>query len=210
MMEAYKARARIWNISWEGHEIRFEFLKGTIWDYYEGPRFLVFFDGKRIATFNNYHEHVSAMVENENGNSYLIECGLYSKGSHRIQWPLSKFFFGRISDWIDKLFTSCECCAHISVNEELIYLSHIGGVDKIELVCIQQDFDRIAKEERALAKGKIMTSSSSGYHKEKASKERIGKTKINLANRRKELESRLSTWNSKNKKANQKTSKNNK
>lgn len=195
-MEAYKAKAIIWNIPWEGHEIRFEFVKKWTFGV---PQTFLFFDGKRLATFNSSRERVSGMVKNENGNSYLIECGVYSKSNSRIQWPLSKSFWGRISDWIDRLLTSTELNAWFTVNDKLIYQSHIGGADTIEWVEIQQELEELIKEEHALAKGKTAIHTSNGIRWEKASKDWSEQTKKRLANTRKGLKARLSDWEAKNK-----------
>ena len=175
---------------------QFEFVRKYTLD---APRTFLFFDGNRIATFNSFRERVSGMVKNENGNSYLIECGVYSKSSNRIQWPLSKSFWGRLSDWIDRLLTSTELNAWFSVNDKLIYLSHIGGADIIEWVKIQQELEELIKEEHALAKGKTAIHTQKGTRWEKASKDWSEQTKIRLANTRKGLEARLSDWEAKNK-----------
>lgn len=192
-MEAYEAKATVWNIDWDSHKIRFEFITKN--SKIQKPLTFLFFDGKCVATSDK--SAIEARVQTDNGNSYLIVCAAYRKFSCNIQWPSRKSFWGRIEDLLDKLITSNQYVAECAVNGDLIYLSHIGGADRIEWVEIQEELDQVAREERALAEGKIMVLSSDGYCKEKASKEKLEETKLSLIGLRKALESKLSSWEAK-------------
>jgi len=194
-MEAYEAKAHIWNIHWQGHEIRFEFLKKTSDSGI--PWAFLFFDGKCVAASRK--DTIKAQIQADNGKSYLVECETGPKRACNIQWPAKKSCLGRIDDFLDKCLTSNRYIARIAVNNDLIYLSHIGGADTIERVLMQHDLDWLAKEERALEKGKIVLHTLEGYHIRKAPKEELETTRIRLANEKKELESRLSSWKAKQK-----------
>ncbi|MHC4132551.1 MAG: hypothetical protein ACYSSP_10905 [Planctomycetota bacterium] len=196
-METYEAKARIWNINWNGHEIRLEFItkSSDVWS----PHIILFFDGKRVGVSTNHSYGgyaASGSIKVDNGQSYQIGCGVNYRVNCKHQWPLRKSFWGGVADWIDRCLSSYKYYAWLSINEDLIYLSHIGGADTIEWVLIQQDLDHLEKEERALAQGKIMIHTSSGYRKENRTKDKLKQTQIHLANKRKELESRLSSLES--------------
>jgi hypothetical protein len=199
-METYEAKARIWNIYWEGHEIRFEFLKSTIFNFLQpGHRMAIFFDGKRARTTCLREQEITVDAQGNDGAIYEITCRVFPKSNCTLQWPLSKSFWRRISDRVDRFLTSSELNAMFVVNGELIYLSHIGEAPNIEWAEIQKDLDLLEMQERTLTKGKIMVGSSKGWHKKKASKDELEQTKKFLANKRKELEARLSSWEAKNK-----------
>ena len=198
-MESYKVKALIWSTPWEGHEIRFEFITKYV---YGAGRTLLFFDDKCVAKSDRYLSNdcdVSAQIQTDNGNSYLIECGIGNIGGSKYQWPLPKFFLLRFLERMYRFLTSNKCFAWFTVNEKLIYLSHIGGTDAIEWVKIQQDLELLTKQEKALTKGKIMILSSSGWRKRNASMEEVKQTKTRLVNERKALETKLSLLETKNK-----------
>lgn len=142
-MEAYEAKAKSWNVEWDGHEIRFEFIikeKLVCGSGYCGlkTRTLLFFDDKCVDKSTAYGDSsgdVSAKVQTDNGNSYHISCGVRQKGKEEYyRWPVKKFFIDRICDWIYEELTTGQYIAWINVNGKMIFLSHFGGVDDIELL----------------------------------------------------------------------------
>lgn len=205
-MEAYKAKARIWNIPWEGHEIRFELFKkanshDSLYEY------SLFFDGKPVTiTGMSAHDfdgirEIRATVQLDDGTSYILDCGEYRKSWSDYLLPLRRSFWGRIEDRIGRLLTSMQRHAWFNINDKPVYLTHIGGEEKIEYVLIQQELDFLIDNEQALAEGKIVIRCSGRRNeKRKVSEEELEQAKIRLTDERKELEGRLSDWKAKNKK----------
>ena len=124
-MEAYEAKARIWNVRWEGHEMRFEFLTkiSEAWN----PRTFLFFDGKCVATSRD--NSIETQIQVDNGKSYFIECGVGFQCNCIIQRPSKPTIWGQIDSYLYKLMLLNKRFAWFSVDKEYIYFSHIGGAE---------------------------------------------------------------------------------
>lgn len=194
-MEAYEAKANIWNIHWEGHEIRFEYIT-KISDPW-GPKMFLFVDGSCVATSRD--ETIVAQLQADDGKPYLLRCGVGIQNQCTIQWPSPPTLLGQIDNYLYRLIFENKLFAWFSVNSEEIYISHIGGANAIEWVSIQQQLSELSKDDIALTKGKIMVITDSGRKTMIASKEELERKKIVLANTRTELEDRLNTLKAKNK-----------
>lgn len=197
-MKSYKAKARLWIIEWDGHEIRLEFHTKINESYNTyNTRVYLFFDGKPATPAFAVGSTINATIETEDGIRHLFDCGVFHKSENKFRWPPRKSFWGRIEYWVDRLLSFNELHAFVVFDADLIYLSHIGFKDAIEWVEVKEEQRRLEKEERALIEGKILILSSTGFHKREASKEELEQAKIRLAKERKGVESRLKECESK-------------
>ena len=194
-MKTYKVRPHVWNISWNSHEIRFEYLTKPIGPNQE--KAIIFFDGKRVPTKYKNNDKITATTKTEGGIEYTICCGVYSKDFYQFHYFWEKSIWERIKDYIDVVLSTFELYASFMINGDLIYLSNVGYKDAIEWEKLQYSLKVLKKEQEALSQGyALIRNVQKGYGvcKKKISGDDLKKTKICLENQKKELEYKLNDW----------------